>query len=269
MPRAHDASGKDLSPRRRFTRDLPSPFGPHPAEGLLTPERRSAFRQVLARRCKRLAVILEDCHDPHNATAVIRTLDCFGMHRLAVSTSRTTFKINRRISQGSHHHLDLRVFADIQAAIASHRAEGYRVLVSDLAADAVAGPQELAAALAAQPLALVFGSEGFGVTEAARQAADGCFLIPMTGFTQSLNLSVSVAVSVYALRGPALSADQPGDLTAEEQAFWFDTWVQRDRGEMAARLKAQDPAWLPPPDPRSTLATGKRGEELEVFGAGG
>ncbi|MFW5752716.1 MAG: TrmH family RNA methyltransferase [Planctomycetota bacterium] len=258
---------KDTARPRRFARDLPSPVPPHPADALLTPERRQVFRQVLARRCRRLVVVVENCHDPHNATAVIRTCDCFGLHRVHVTTDRSRFKINRRVSQGSHRYVDLRVHNDITEACAELRSDGYRILVSDLSETAVIGPQRLTAMLAEQPLALVFGSEGFGVSEAASAGADGHFLIPMAGFAQSLNLSVSVATSVYALRSEALAADAPGDLDPAEQCFWYEAWVRAQRGAAAERLIAQAPDHLPPPDPRARLETDRRGEELESYGA--
>ncbi len=228
---------KDSSPRPRFARDLPSPVPLHPLDGSLTEQRAAIFRQVLARRCGRLVVVLEECHDPHNATAVLRTCDCFGLHRVHVVAGRTSFKVNSRISQGSHRYLDLRVHADIAEAYADLRADGFTILVSDLAAEAEVGPDCLAARLQAAPLALVFGSEGFGISDAARSGADGSFLIPMAGFAQSLNLSVSVAVCVYALRAAALSADAPGDLDPTAQIAWYDHWVRRQRPGLAERLE--------------------------------
>lgn len=229
---------------------LPSPVPEHPLDRLITPERAAKYRQVLARRSKRLVVVVEDCFDPHNATAIVRTCDAFGVHRVVVVASRNSFKVNRKVSQGSHHYVDLEVFPSIDEAYARLRAEGFAILVSDLAADAVVGPERLASRLAERPLALVFGNEGSGVSAEASAGADGFFLIPMAGFPQSLNLSVSVAVTVYALRHGALSADRPGDLTDDEQRACYDRWIRRfagDRGDMLLRQE-----------------TGRHGEELDV-----
>lgn len=237
---------------RRFARHLPSPVPPHPGDALLTERRAELFRQVLARRCARLAVVLEDCHDPHNASAVLRSCDAFGLHRVHVVAARADFKVNPRITNGAHRHLDLRVHDDIGAAYAQLRGDGYAIRVSDLAAEALAGPQQLAAELAQQPLALVFGSEGFGVSPAAVAGADGCFLIPMAGFAQSLNLSVSVAVSLYALRGSALAEDRPGDLSSEQQTAIYDAWLRRDHPAAIAALEQ---------------ARSRDGQQLEVWRA--
>jgi tRNA (guanosine-2'-O-)-methyltransferase len=236
-----------------LARELPSPIGPHPVDTLLTPERARKYRQVLARRTTRLAVVVEDCHDPHNATAIIRTCDAFGVHRVFVTTARNSFKVNRRISQGSHHYVDLRVHADIRSAYADLRALGYAIHVSDLSAKAVVGTPHLHRLLAERPLAVVFGSESSGVSAEASALADGHFLLPMAGFPQSLNLSVSVAATVYALRQDALAADQPGDLTADEQRACYDAWVREHKGAAAEALMRQE--------------IGRRGEDLDVLRA--
>jgi len=176
--------------------DLPSPVPAHPLDSLVTDKRARKYRQVLARRTERLIIVVEDCFDPHNATAIVRTCDAFGLQRVVVTTGRNHFKVNRKVSQGSHLYMDLQVFPEITAAYASLRAEGYRILVTDLAAGAVQSPDLLRPLLEERPLALVFGNEGSGVTPAASSQADGHFLIPMAGFPQSLNLSVAVAATL-------------------------------------------------------------------------
>ena len=72
---------------------LPSPVPEHPVDVLLTPARCQKYRQVLARRVKHICVVIEDCHDPHNATAVIRSCDAYGIHHVHVTTDRNKFKI--------------------------------------------------------------------------------------------------------------------------------------------------------------------------------
>lgn len=223
----------------RFARDLPSPVPPHPGDALLTPARARLWRQVLARRTARLVVVVEDCHDPHNATAIVRTCDAFGLHRVCVTTARNSFKLNPRICQGSHLYMDLRVYPSIAPCIEALHADGFRVLVSDLAAGAHIGAGALRPLLDERPLALVFGNEGSGVSAEASRLGDGFFLIPMTGFPQSLNLSVSVAATVYGLRQRELGEDLPGDLPAAEQCALYEHWLRRDKGEAVDALVAR------------------------------
>jgi tRNA (guanosine-2'-O-)-methyltransferase len=73
----------------------------------------------------------------------------------------------------------------------------------------------------------VFGNEELGVSEEGRALADGGFFVPMCGFTQSLNLSVTVGVTLFSIRHKALAADLPGDMDDEEQRYWYDIWVRR------------------------------------------
>jgi len=235
---------------------LPSPVGEHALDRLLTPERARKYRQVLARRTGRLMVVVEDCFDPHNATAIIRTCDAFGVHRVLVTTGRNAFKVNPKVSQGSHFYADLCVFPAIEEAYAALRARGAAIFVSDLAAQAVVGPERLRPQLAERPLALVFGNEGSGVSARASALADGHFLIPMVGFPQSLNLSVSVATALYALRSQELLADAQGDLSADEQCACYDRWVRAHTGSAGAAVLARAEA---------AREIGKQGEELEVF----
>jgi tRNA (guanosine-2'-O-)-methyltransferase len=210
-----------------FRREHESLVPPHRLDHLMSERRRSRFRQVLARRTTRLTVAVDNCYDAHNASAVIRTCDAFGVHRINVVTSRNAFKVNRKITQGAHLYTDLRVYNAIATLYRDLRAGGYRILVADLAADAVLDPHNLAAELERTPLALVFGNEEGGSSEEALAAADGRFLIPMSGFTQSLNLSVSVAITLFSIRHQTLAVDGVGDMTAEEQRFWYDHWLQR------------------------------------------
>ena len=239
----------------RFPQSLPSPVPPHRLDARMTPARADLYRQVLARRSRRLVVVVEDCFDPHNATAIVRTCDAFGVHCVHVVTARNHFKLNPKVCQGSHLYMDVRIHAEIGACYAALRSDGYRILVTDLRAGAAVGPSALAPMLAEQPLALVFGNEGHGVSAQAVAEADGAFLLPMVGFPQSLNLSVSVATTVYGLRAKALEQDLPGDLSDQEQIATYDQWVRRHCGEIAT------PAGVPGVD--------KRGEVTEAFSAPG
>ncbi|TVR44068.1 MAG: TrmH family RNA methyltransferase [Planctomycetota bacterium] len=255
----HDAVNRPLS------RELPSLIPLHPAEHLLSSQRVMRFRQVLARRSGRLSMVIEECYDPQNATAIVRTCDCLGIHRLHVITERNHFQVNRRVSQGAHLNLDLRVHDHIDEAYAQLREDGFRILASDLANDAAVGPGALQSQLAEHPLALVFGNEGHGLSEAAIAGADGRFLIPMTGFSQSLNLSVSVAICAYVMRQEALEQDLPGDLPVIEQARWFDSWLKRSkRVEQACQdLGWSGPDGLPPLHPLGRESLDRRGNPCD------
>jgi tRNA (guanosine-2'-O-)-methyltransferase len=211
--------------------ELPSPVPEHVLDAQITAERARRYRQVLLRRTDRIVVVIEDCHDPHNATAVTRTCDAFGISRLHVVTADSPYKVNRRVSGGSHHHLDIRPHASIDEAYASLREEGFAIAVATLADNALTDPRLLTTSLETKPLALVFGNEHAGASEKACEQADFRFQIPMVGFAQSLNVSVAVAITLYTLREQALATIAPGDLSAAEQQRLYDEWIRRHRGE--------------------------------------
>ncbi|MEK7414831.1 MAG: RNA methyltransferase [Planctomycetota bacterium] len=236
----------------RFVRELPSPVPIHSLDARITPERAYKYRQVLARRTTRLVVVIEDCYDPHNATAILRTCDTMGIHRCVVTTANNGFRVNPQVSQGVHRYLDLHVLPDIDAAANLLKPLGYRFWVTDLTTDAAVGPAQLLPRIAESPIAVIFGNEGHGISARARELADGAFLLPMSGFSQSLNLSVSVAMTLQALRGAAVADDVPGDLSAETQCATYDSWVRAYCGEA-------------PTGPPSQPAVGKHGEAVEEF----
>ena len=246
---------------------LPSPIPAHPVDQLLTEARQTKYRQVLARRVKRICVVIEDCHDPHNATAVIRSCDAYGIHNVHVTTQKNTFKVSRAISQGTHRYVDLHVHADIEVAYAALRADGYRIYVSDLGSNELKShtPDDLHKKQHEEKIALVFGSESKGISDAARAGADAAFLVPMNGFTQSLNLSVTVASTIYRLREASLIKDEAGDLTAEEQTAYYDQWVMRHAGKAAEILKQQD--LCQDADPRAELGEDRKGNPVEIYKA--
>ncbi len=210
---------------------LPSPVPEHPLDAQLTPRRAARYRQVLLRRTARIAVVIEDCHDPHNATAVTRSCDAFGVSPLHVVIGKTPYRVNRRVSGGSHHHVDVQTHLTTEDAIAQLRKDGYALAVSAAGSTSLPGPQCLVSELGAQPLALFFGNEHDGVSDYALDQADYRFSIPMVGFVQSLNLSVAVAITLYTLRQDALVESAAGDLSDAEQVRMYDEWVRRYRGE--------------------------------------
>jgi len=212
-----------------------SPVPAHPLDEFVTPERAARFREVLARRTVRVVVVLEDCGNPHNAAAALRSCDAMGLHRVYLVTPHQEFQVSRRVGRGADRYLDLRVFETIEETYAALRSEGYRILASDLSGENRLDVQELAGLHREQPLALVFGNERTGISSAAVDGADGTFVIPMVGLMQSLNLSVAVAVTLYSVRQTELDSNYPGDLPAEEQRAFYDQWMQRQYAERMRR----------------------------------
>ena len=174
----------------------------------LSAERRHRIDQVVAGRTRRLTVAVEGLYDPHNAAAVIRTADAFGVQDVHVVEGPHRFLSSRKVTQGAHKWVDLAVWSAPEPFVERMRADGRRVLVA--AMDGALALDELDPAA---PQALVFGNEADGISARMRDLADGAFAIPMRGFVESLNVSVAAAVALHALRRGAA-----GDLGEAEAA---------------------------------------------------
>ncbi|MCK9461820.1 MAG: RNA methyltransferase [Proteobacteria bacterium] len=161
----------------------------------LSEERRHRIDAVVANRTSRLQVALEGVHDPHNAAAVVRTADAFGVQRVHIVEHGVRFRASRKVTQGTHKWVDISVWKTPEPFVAAMHDAGARVLVA--AMDAAADIRELDAA---RPMALVFGNEADGISEELRELADGAFRIPMYGFVESLNVSVAAAIAISTLR---------------------------------------------------------------------
>lgn len=168
--------------------------------GFLTPERLALFQRILSLRTNYLTVVLEDIFQPQNASAVIRSADCFGVQTVHIIENKNVFHVNPDVVRGASNWVTLKRHnkSDFNTAetLRELKREGYRIIA--------ASPHEHDVNLEAFDLnkgkaAFVFGTERPGLTEAAKQEADEFMKIPMVGFTESLNISVSVAVTLHHL----------------------------------------------------------------------
>lgn len=160
------------------------------------PERLARIRNVVAQRTRRVVPVLENLHDPHNASAVLRTADAFGIQDVAMVRSDGEFLAAHRVAQGTHRWLDLHLFGDAASCAGWLKGRGFRVLVAKM--DGEVTPEGLAEG----NVAVVFGNEHAGVSKGMEAFADGTYAIPMVGFVESLNVSVAAAVTLYAATAP-------------------------------------------------------------------
>ncbi len=166
----------------------------------LTENKRQKFEQVLDQRTRHITVVLEDIYQPHNSSAVIRSLDCFGVQDLHIIENKNRFTLNPNISAGASkwttmHRYNKRDTNNTPSCIERLKERGYRIYATTPHVDDV----DLPDLSIEEPLALVFGTEDTGVTPEMLEAADGFVRIPMFGFTESFNISVSVALTLYDL----------------------------------------------------------------------
>ncbi|MDF2157742.1 RNA methyltransferase [Algoriphagus sp. CAU 1675] len=166
----------------------------------ITDHKKNVMEEVLKNRTRFLTVVLEDIFKPHNASAVLRTCDCFGLQDVHVIEKTNTYKINPYVTRGASQWVDLHKFYNeegsaVQDCFNTLREKGYKIMATSPDPSSISiydlEPD--------QKLALVFGNEHEGVSDEVKQNADGLVHIPMLGFTESFNISVSASIFLYDL----------------------------------------------------------------------
>lgn len=166
----------------------------------ITSERLALFNRILSLRTNYLTVVLEDIFQTQNASAVLRSADCFGIQTIHVIENKNIFHVNPDVVRGASNWITINRYNDVEfntrTAIRKLKADGYRIIATS--------PHEHDVNLENFDLnkgkaAFVFGTERPGLTEVAKEEADEFMKIPMVGFTESLNVSVSVAVTLHHL----------------------------------------------------------------------
>lgn len=166
----------------------------------ITPHKKSVMERVLAERTRFITVVLEDIFKPHNASAVIRTCDCFEVQDIHIIEKINSYKVNPYVTRGASQWVDLHKYyleegSSVQACFQSLRQKGYKIYGTSPAPQSVSifdlEPTE--------KLALVFGNEHEGISEEVKSNCDGLVHIPMLGFTESFNISVAASILLFDL----------------------------------------------------------------------
>jgi tRNA (guanosine-2'-O-)-methyltransferase len=204
----------------------------------LTPERRRRIDEVVASRTRTLTLVMEALGDPQNVNAVLRTAEAFGVQEVhVVEGPMKAYDRNKKISQNADKWLDVVRWRTSAECLAHLKGRGFRVYATHLGE----GSKDVGELSFAHPVALVFGNEHRGVSEEALAAADVRYAIPMRGFTQSFNVSVAAAVSLFrAVERRQAERGRHGDLPDEEAAalrgrFYTKSVKQRTRIAKAER----------------------------------
>jgi tRNA (guanosine-2'-O-)-methyltransferase len=161
----------------------------------ITEVREAKFREVLQKRQPGLTIILENIHDPHNISAMLRTCDAVGILEIYVILSKdaTVRKLGKRSSASAKKWVKVHYFDNAEACANQLHEKGFKIYATHLSAEA----QSLYSLELSSPVALAFGNEHYGCTDELLKHADGNFIIPMVGMIQSLNVSVACAISLY------------------------------------------------------------------------
>lgn len=187
------------------------------------------MEQVLDQRTRYLTVVMEDLHQSQNTSAIVRTCECLGIQDVHIIEEQARYGTNKKVLKGSHYWVDLikhkvnHVTAGPTAALEELKARGYRILVTSV--DPGSRPvQDID--VSQGKLAVVMGNELRGASGQAVQLADELVHIPMVGFTESFNVSVSAAIILSQLREKVMSMGDRWKLNEEERAELRLAWVR-------------------------------------------
>jgi tRNA (guanosine-2'-O-)-methyltransferase len=196
-------------------------------EQFVTERRLDLINHVLSQRTRYITVVLEDIFQSHNASAVLRSCDCFGIQDVHIIENRNTCQVNPDVALGSDKWLTLYKYNTGQNnttdALAGLKKAGYRIVATTPHANGCA-PGEFD--LHKGKTALVFGTELEGLTGNAEAMADESLTIPMVGFTESLNISVTVAIILHHLTDRLRKTELPWQLSEEENLLVKLQWLK-------------------------------------------
>jgi tRNA (guanosine-2'-O-)-methyltransferase len=192
-----------------------------------TENKQQLIASRLLERTRHITVVLEDIYQPQNASAVLRSADCFGIQDIHVIENTNQYEINPRVVHGASQWLNLYKYnSDVDnttLCLETLKAKGYRIVATSPHAQSVS----LQALPLDRPIALMFGTEKLGLSSDALEQADEHMYIPMYGFTESLNISVSAAICIHHLSDRLRSSDIDWHLSEDEQLNLNLDWVRK------------------------------------------
>ncbi len=192
-------------------------------KSFLTERRRELFQKVLADRTRHFTVATEDVYQLHNTSAVMRTCDIFGIQDLHVVEEQLGKRIDREIAMGAQKWVDFHRYDSIMDCTEKLRTDGYQIIATT--------PHENGALLhdfdITRKAAFIFGTEKDGLSDAVLNTADGFLKIPMYGFTESLNISVSAAIILQNVVTRLKQSEVDWSLSEDEKLELELKWVKK------------------------------------------
>jgi tRNA (guanosine-2'-O-)-methyltransferase len=189
----------------------------------VTENKREKMQAVIANRTRYITVVLEDLFQEHNASAALRTCDIFGVQDVHVVEGKYSFRAVPTIAMGSSKWVDVHSYSSITESITALKKDGYRIVATTPHTDCY----ELPHLPLDQKTAFVFGSEQTGLSQEALAQADTFVKIPMYGFVESFNVSVSVALCLYDVMQRLRNSSIDWRLSQEETEDLMLQWIRQ------------------------------------------
>ncbi|MFD0862426.1 TrmH family RNA methyltransferase [Sungkyunkwania multivorans] len=189
----------------------------------ITPERVQRFEEVLKYRTRHFTVAVEDVYQLHNTSAVMRSCEVFGIQDLHVIEEKNVKRLDKEIAMGAQKWVDMHRYDSASGCIERLKDQGYKIIATT--------PHDDSCFLNDFPIdeksAIFFGTEKDGLSEIVMDQADGYLKIPMVGFTESLNISVSAAIILQHITTALRESDIKWQLSEEEMLIKKIDWTKK------------------------------------------
>jgi tRNA (guanosine-2'-O-)-methyltransferase len=199
-------------------------------EPLVTEGRRTRLQSVIGSRLSSVTVVMDAPHDPHNGGAVLRSADAFGVSVVHVVARTEAFALSTTVTRGSEKWVDLAVHRSASDAIAALHGDGFELVATHPEGELL--PEDLAGV---PRLAVVLGNERDGICRELEQAARRSVRVPMRGYVESLNVSVTAAIILA-----SATRNRPGDLSEHTRAHLYARGLYQTVTHAAEVLAAHD-----------------------------
>ncbi len=187
----------------------------------VTDERKSRFNEVLSNRISHMHIVLEDVYQAHNASAVVRSADCFGVQYVHFIENRNKYKISGEVALGASQWVNIERHKDTKETLLGLKNKGFKIV----ATSPHKNDQTIFDFDVNDKFALVFGTEKEGITSEVINMADEFVKIPMMGFTESFNISVCAALCMQELTHKIRTEVKEPYLTNNEKESIYLDWL--------------------------------------------
>ena len=189
----------------------------------VTDNKKELFDEIIKQRMRHLTVVLENVYQPQNASAVLRSCDCFGIQDLQVIEDRNTYTVNPRIVMGASKWVDVHSHSDTTSCIDTLKDQGYQIIATTPHKNDVF----LNDFIPSHKSALFFGTEMQGLSDEVMEKADAFVKIPMFGFTESFNISVAASICLNQITQNLRQSEINWQLSDEEQLDLSIDWGKK------------------------------------------
>lgn len=198
----------------------------------ITDQRKLFTENVLSQRTRHVTLVLEDIYQAQNASAAVRTCECLGVQDIHIIENQNSYGVNKKVVMGSSKWLDIKRYKskgvnNTAGCYQSLRDAGYTILATDPSPEGIS----INDVEVGEKIAVVMGNELEGISDYAVKHADGKVRIPMFGFTESFNISVSAALCLNTLllklRQSDVAWQLPDQQLIDLRLTWFRKMVRR------------------------------------------